>query len=232
MDNKNTLGKDRKWAERYINSTRAAQYDENGFVHYLDEDDDVEATAPPSDGLVEPDRYINEDRRRRRSARRTSDDSLTAAGSGSAEPVTEPWSGRAPKTLRERTMKLLGKGSGASRPAPPIQPLDRHSRVQYAEDRRRRTSVSSAYGDFERDPSYEAPAPYESQQPTMPVGALDDLDRELMGLSTDTNYPPVRSSRRTAAHGSQNSSTSHDMSQSTAPAQEPQRDVLDYNHVF
>lgn len=77
-----------------------------------------------------------------------------------------------------------------------------------------------------------------------PVGAMDELDRELMGLSTEQLLPPVRrvkpeSTERTsrirpeATPPRRDSYAADSYQRDAAPAAaEPGRDVMDFEHAF
>jgi len=226
--------KDRKWADRYINPSRPVQYDEEGHAYYLDEDD-VDPSDHDPDALVDPDQFFEGDRSRRvrKIKPRVDNESdefypSTSASSRMDSPGAVP--PRGSRSLAARTRRFFGMHASSS-PAVDTypEPMNRHSRINNAMGDM--DSVSSRR--FQHDSQDDDPMPpsLNAWPNSSDASNYDDLDRELMGLSTRENYPPVRGSRRQPKNGGPS------MSQSRSPAAplpdwEPQRDVLDFDHTF
>lgn len=209
---------DRKWADRYINASQPVQYDDEGRPHYLYDDDDDEDAVEMSDphALVEPDQYINSGSTRQRRALRNKASTMTMSANERIDqpyqPYEPPRSQPKNKSLKTRTMRLLGLRSSSSSRSQSNAYEDMHRRDKFV---------------YEGDEYASDSQPSSSRmQATGDSADLDDLDRELMGLSTRTNYPPVRTNRRSAPKSVPSTlPTSNDMS-------EPTRDILEYEHTF
>lgn len=237
---RNTRGNTTKWADRYLYVPEFVQHDEEGRAYYLNpETDEFDAPAAPRFGprvpeeeeevvqngseLVEPDRYFAS----KKPSSYYNQDTPTTAGSSDA------W--RAPpKSFKARTLKLFGGGT-SSAPS-----MDRHSRIDHAMGdpvHQRRNNIGyHAYDDQEEsvDEPYTRPSTKPSSAPT---DTLDELDRELMGLSTQEQVPPVRASRQ-AGSGAYKPRA---RAPPPPPAEErssatrtdaPVRDVMEFEHTF
>lgn len=224
--------KDRKWADRYVNASRPVQYDEDGHAHYLDEDEE-EPLESDTNMLVDPDRFFEGDRSRRIRKQKARVDDESEEFYPSSSPPQATFSAGPPrgsKSLGARTRRFFGmhgRASSATDTYP--EPMNRHYRI------------SSAMGDMDVPTSHKSLTDREDpddefrSSPAWPSSSdatsYDDLDRELMGLSTQENFPPVRGSRRQPRFGGP--SRSHIPSSPAQPSDlEPQRDVLDFEHTF
>ena len=230
MNEDRGVRKDRRWADRYINASRPVQYDDEGRAHYMDEDDDddtVEMYDPHA--LVEPDRYINNEHGRsaRIARQKASNPSLRRAPTANTyEPM--PVQSKS-KSLKSRTKRFFGFRHGSGGQVPPEDLIVRHDY-----DR------STNFG-YESDEYAPAEPPTTQTIGESQNNDYDDLDRELMGLSTCSNYPPVRSgrgndSRRAASNGAGRSkkpvASPRASSSPMVDMSEPTRDVLEYEHTF
>lgn len=204
----------RQWADRYINTCRPTQYDDEGRAHYLYEDDDdetVEMTDPHA--LVEPDRFINDVPSRQRNAIRPK-----ASASSLTQPPTHDTLQSSHKnySLKSRTMKFFGFRSGPPRT---------QSNARYDPLTHRDTETRS---NFRYDNEDWSTTDRELQTHTIPDvddPEYDDWDRELMGLSSRSDYPPVRTSRRAT-------SNTPAVPRAAPMDDEPTRDILEYEHTF
>lgn len=227
------VAKNRTWADRYINPSRPVQYDEDGLPHYLDEDDVEEAGRDP-DALVEPDQYFQGDRHRRiRAPKQRVDhesDEFFPSTSASTPMDSSSVPPRASKSFAARTKRFFGMYGGTSSASDTYpEHMNRHSRISNAMGDMESTSSRRAHNDYPED---DLMARSSNGWPSSSDASnYDDLDRELMGLSTQDNYPPVRGSRRPPrSYGPSMPPTQT----SAAPPRdtEPQRDVLDFEHTF
>ncbi|PKI84056.1 hypothetical protein MVES1_002238 [Malassezia vespertilionis] len=237
---------DTGWAERYRDMRAPVQHDEEGRAYYENpETGEFDRSAPirhrprqtavaeedsdeevgPSDGLAEPDRYINRPTK-----------------SVSSQPPMETQA-RPQKSLKSRTLKFFGANSGASS----ASGMDRHARIGSALDPERdpvlqRRQNMGYYDELDSElnalpsssiPVRRSPSPPPAHAPTH---TMDALDRELMGLSVQTEMPPVRTrnkpsavlSRTRAAQRSSEEYTSHTDNHSDAL----ERDIMDTHHEF
>ncbi|KAL4401887.1 hypothetical protein ACI68E_001538 [Malassezia pachydermatis] len=235
------VAKNRKWADRYLRHySRPVQYDEEGRAYYLDMDEEGQETVEPvpADALVEPDRYFNENRRRPDNASEYN----TPYASTPSPMMQEPPSSRrgSSKTLRSRTMRFLGMGSGGNSQHGngtymPMQ--DRHSRANTYSNQE--VHAGNNYLDDDQDEDEDERTDYQrySSAQAMSNDAYDDLDRELMGLSTQENYPPVRTGPRKPVSRARNNG-SHRAPPASRPEPSasrdlaPERDILDFDHTF
>ncbi|WFD19992.1 hypothetical protein MCAP1_002236 [Malassezia caprae] len=228
------VAKDRKWAERYINPSRPVQYDEDGHAHYLDEDE-VDPVDNDPDALVDPDQFFEGDRGRRfrKLKQRTDNASEEFYPSASApSPMDSPAvvPPRGSKSLAARTKRFFGMHGGSSSAADTYpEHMNRHSRINSAMGDMELMGSRRFYNDAQDDGS-EIPSSH-AWPNSSDASNYDDLDRELMGLSTQENYPPVRGSRRQPKTGSPSMSQSR-LSSAPPPEWEPQRDVLEFEHTF
>lgn len=234
MDEQRGVAKNRKWAERYINPSRPVQYDEDGLAHYLDEDE-PDPTDNDPDALVDPDQFFEGDRSRRvRKPKQRMENESEEFYPSALAPSYMDSAGvlppRGSKSLAARTKRFFGMHGGASTAADTYpEHMNRHSRINNAmgdlEPMNSRRFQHDSYDDDTEIPSSHAwPSSSDASN-------YDDLDRELMGLSTQDNYPPVRGSRRQPRNGGPSMSQSR-LSRAPPPDWEPQRDVLDFEHNF
>lgn len=243
----NASGTNRKWADRYLYVPEHVQHDDEGRAYYLNPetnefdaptamrsgprprpDDEESDLATDPDALVEPDRFYG-------------------ASSKPSKPMATPStlsmdsgaSRRTNSSLMSRTRKLFGGHGHASTPS-----MDRHSRIDHAMGTPR---TKPSYGEFEEEElatmNQRRPAPA-----TAPTDTMDELDRELLGLSTQERVPPVRASRQETAAWAAAPSSSRSRSRTRpskraydAPATRerpaaasaaPERDIMEYEHTF
>lgn len=204
----------RQWADRYINTCRPTQYDDEGRAHYLYEDDDddtVEMSDPHA--LVEPDRFINDGPSRQRNAIRhkASASSLTQQST-----YDTMQSSHKNHSLKSRTMRFFGLRSG-----PPRTQSDARDDPRILHGMERRSNFGYDNEEWSTsDRGLQARTTRDADDPE-----YDDWDRELMGLSTRSDYPPVRTSRRVTSNAPA-------APRATQMDDEPTRDILEYEHTF
>ncbi|WFD31377.1 hypothetical protein MSPP1_002412 [Malassezia sp. CBS 17886] len=252
------------WANRYVNATHPVQYDDDGRAYYIGDDGEElselpsvrsragvaaedGAETPTSDALVDPDRFLNDDgsaSQRGRSSRA----SVVSEREYGMEMDTV--SRTSVKSLKARTLRFFGAGQ-----ATPPAGVDRHTRIGNALGRdeldpvqQRRHNVGyHIYDDDDDDDEcarpeadaysprdIEAPDDRRAAPPATRDAALDDLDRELMGLSAQDYVPPVRGSRLTPRdHVSPRRAARVPPPRPDPPPQQDlDRDIMDYQHNF
>ncbi|WFD42506.1 hypothetical protein MPSI1_001151 [Malassezia psittaci] len=242
-------GPNNKWSERYLYIPDHVQHDDEGRAYYLnpltqefdaptaprrraaafapDADQNTYEDNSAPDTLVEPDRYYGQSTSNKYQAPA----STYAAASNHDSDIT-----RAPnRSFMARTRKFFG--------GPPsdtgVGTMDRHSRISRAMGTvdSHSSRYDADYGKSRKQGSSAAP-----------TGTLDDLDQELLGLSTNDSAPSARrASPETRTWRSDSSSTStkqrpssqgsHWESQASneeRPAERParERDIMDYEHAF
>mgnify|MGYP001758477796 FL=1 len=217
---KDTGSRSRTWADRYINLQRPVQYDEEGRPYFLDEEEDADTISEHSDALVDTESFYNDDGvHRRRMAR-------TTATPVASEPPIRP--SRSQWSLKQRARRFFGGGHSG---------VDRHTRISSAlsteMDSADRPLYDMDYLDGEDEHSARLRRTRTGrgvQAPplTAPTGELDDLDRELMGLSTaPPRAPSYAASQRPRSRPP------------PAPEQQPpasspvlERDIMEVEHTF
>ena len=244
----NATGSNRKWADRYLYVPDHVQHDEEGRAYYLNpetnefdapsamrsgprrrpDDDEESDVATDPDALVEPDRFYG-----------TSSKPTHPTATPSTLSVDSGTSRRTNRSLMSRTRKLFGGHGHAGTPS-----MDRHSRIDYAMGTPR---TEPSYDEFEEEEmttmNYRRPAPA-----TAPTDTMDELDRELLGLSTQERVPPVRASRQETAAWAAAPSTTRSRSRTRTPKRvydrppsperpaaasaAPERDIMEYEHTF
>lgn len=249
-------GANRKWADRYLYVPELVQHDEEGRAYYLNpETNEFDAPTAPrsgpyqsedesdevvgsSDALVEPDRYYASSK----------PSPYYTQNLPTSTPADTDTPRRANKSLLSRTRKLFGGGGSSSAS---VSTMDRHSRIDLA--------MGASYGDpvHERrnnigyheydDDQASVPPPRRNAPATAPTDTMDELDRELLGLSTQESMPPVRTSRQhaeawdAAAYKPRGRTrrarppVAEDSASSVgAPAEAParERDIMEYEHTF
>ncbi|WFC98421.1 hypothetical protein MYAM1_001148 [Malassezia yamatoensis] len=247
-------GANNKWSERYLYIPDHVQHDDEGRAYYLnpltqefdaptaprrraaafapDSDQNTYEDDSAPDALVEPDRYYNQSSSNKYQA----PTSAYAATSQYDSDIT-----RAPnRSLMARTRKFLGgqpPDSGAGT-------LDRHSRISRA---------MSTTNSFDSHSSrYDADYGKSRMQGSSaaPTGTLDDLDQELLGLSTNDPAPAARraspedptwrsdsasvsTTQRTSSRGSyRQTPAANEVRQSERERPARQRDIMEYEHTF
>ena len=204
----------RQWADRYINTSRPTQYDDEGRAHHLYEDDDDEAVEMSDPhALVEPDRFINDGPSRHRNAIRHKASASSLMPQSTYDTMHSSTKNH---SIKSRTMRFFGLRSG-----PPRTQSNARDDPLTRRDMEGRST-------FDYDDENWSPTDRELQRRTARDAddpEYDDWDRELMGLSTRSNYPPVRAGRRAAANAPA-------APRATEMDDEPTRDILEFEHTF
>ncbi|WFC93767.1 hypothetical protein MBRA1_000390 [Malassezia brasiliensis] len=216
----NASGANRKWADRYLYVPEHVQHDDEGRAYYLNpetnefdaptairpglrsrpDDDEESDVATDPDALVEPDRFY-------------------ATSSKPAKPIATPstlsmdsgGSRRTNRSLMSRTRKLFGGHGHTSTPS-----MNRHSRIDHAMGT---PSAEPSYGEFEEE-ELATMNHRQSVPTTAPTDTMDELDRELLGLSTQERIPPRAYDASPAAE------------RPAAASAAPERDIMEYEHTF